>query len=391
MKILRAAVLVAALLSLSLGPRAFAAGPYEITAILPLTGFGAFLGTREAQALGVLEKLVNKQGGIKGQAVKFVVVDDQSSPQVSVQLTNTALAKHVPVILGSSVSPMCLAMAPLVANAGPVDYCFSPVIHGTPGGYVFSSSAGSDDIAIVLARFFRERGATRLAVITSTDASGQDFDKQFDAALHLPENKDVQVLVHEHFNPSDVSVSAQMARIKAANPQALVTFTTGTPLGTVLRGFHDSGMDIPISASAGNMIYDQMAQYKGFAPKDLYFAATRGVAPDPALGKGPIKDAQTAYFDAFNEAGLVPDFATSLAWDPTLIVIDALRRLGTDATADALHRYIEGLHGWAGIDGLYDFRDGSQRGIGQNAMVIYRWEPADNRFVVVSKPGGHVK
>jgi branched-chain amino acid transport system substrate-binding protein len=385
------AALVAVVLSLSVGPRATAAGPYEITAILPLTGFGAFLGTREAQALGVLEKLVNREGGLRGEPIKFVVLDDQSSPQLSVQLTNAAVAKHVPVILGSSVAPMCLAMAPLVEKAGPVDYCFSPVVHPTPGGYVFSSSAGSDDIAKALVRFFRERGAARLAVITSTDASGQDFDREFDAALRLAENRGVQVVAREHFNPNDVSVSAQMARIKAADPQALITFTTGTPLGTVLRSFHDSGLEIPLSASAGNMIYEQMAQYKSFAPKELYFAATRGIAPDPTLRSGPIKEAQTVYFDAFKAAGLVPDFASSLAWDPTLIVVDALRRLGTDASAQALHRYIEGLHGWTGIDGVYDFRDNPQRGIGENAMIVYRWDPSANRFLVASKPGGRVR
>ena len=36
----------------------------------------------------------------------------------------------------------------------------------------------------------------------------------------------------------------------------------------------------------------------------------------------------------------------------------------------------------------YDFRGENQRGIGQNALLMYRWEPVDNRFIVASKAAG---
>ena len=61
---------------------------------------------------------------------------------------------------------------------------------------------------------------------------------------------------------------------------------------------------------------------------------------------------------------------------------------GTDATPDAIRAYIEGLHGWAGINGLYDFRDGSQRGLAENTAIVIRWNGANATFEGVSKPGG---
>jgi branched-chain amino acid transport system substrate-binding protein len=373
------------------GPTLGAGAPYEINVVISTTGSGSFLGTHEAAALGVLENVVNASGGIKGRPVKFVFADDQTAPAVAVQLTQGLIAARVPVLMGSSLAATCTAMAALVQKTGPVQYCLSPVIRGAPGSYVYSASAGSDSIAAVIVRFFREHGWKRIAIITSTDASGADFDKQFDMALGQPENAAVSVLDREHFNGADLTVSAQMARIKASGAQAVVTFATGTPLGTLLRGFHDAGLDVPISASAGNMIYAQMAQYAGFAPKQLYFAATRGVAPDANLRPGPIHDAQTVYFNAFKAAGIRPDFASSLVWDPGTIIVTGLRQLGPDATADQLHAWIQGLHSWAGIDGIYDFRDNSQRGIGQNAMVVYHWDGASGTFVVASRPAGHLK
>src|SRR5580698_5171447 len=96
------AVLFASLLMAMAMPSS-AADPYEIDVILPLTGPGAFLGNGEAAGLGVLEAAVNKSGGIAGRQIKFVIQDDQSSPQAAVQLTNAAIEKKAPVIIGSSL------------------------------------------------------------------------------------------------------------------------------------------------------------------------------------------------------------------------------------------------------------------------------------------------
>jgi len=40
---------------------------------------------------------------------------------------------------------------------------------------------------------------------------------------------------------------------------------------------------------------------------------------------------------------------------------------------------------------VYDFRDGSQRGIGQNAYVIDRWGPDLGDFVAASRTGGRLR
>ena len=133
---------------------AIAADPFEIPVILPLTGGGAFLGTSENQSLQIIEKMVNAQGGIKGRPIHFAVQDDQSNPQVAVQLTNGALAKKPPVILGSAVVAMCNAMAAIVKASGPVQFCFSPGIHPVANSYTFSASVSTDDLATASLRFF---------------------------------------------------------------------------------------------------------------------------------------------------------------------------------------------------------------------------------------------
>ena len=43
-------------------------------------------------------------------------------------------------------------------------------------------------------RYYRGRGFTRLAMITSTDASGQDGAHGFEETMKLPENKDMKLV-----------------------------------------------------------------------------------------------------------------------------------------------------------------------------------------------------
>ena len=363
--------------------------PFEINVILALTGPAAFIGKGEQQSLQFVEAIANRAGGIKGRPVKFVIADDQSNPQVSVQLANQLTTKGVPAILGPTFTSTCLAVSPTVAKNGPVDYCFSPSVTPAAGSFAYSSSVSTQDDAIAIMRFFRAHGWTRIALMTTTDASGQQFEQYFDEALTRPENTSVKTVAREHFNPTDLGVTAQAERIKAASPQAMIGWTAGTATGTLLRGLHDAAVDVPIVAGNGNMIHAQLQQYESFLPSQLYFAGRRALVADPNAAVN-IRRAQQAYFDAFKAMNLKPNIANTLSWDPAMIVIDAFRAKGVDASAAQINDYLQHLNRWTGINGVYDFRAVPQRGVGIDAVVIDRWLPATKDFAVVSKPGGGV-
>jgi branched-chain amino acid transport system substrate-binding protein len=375
---------IAALLA-GIAPAAPAADlpPYEINVIVSLTGQGAFLGGSQQKALAALQTSVNAHGGIKGRPLNFVFYDDQSTPQVAVQLANSVIAKKPAVVLGTSIAATCRAVAPLFVN-GPVDYCLIPAIH-PPRGYVFSASVDTRDMIATLVRYFRERGWTKIARLTTNDASGQDADEAFAAAAALPENKGVTIVANERYNLADVTANAQVSRIKASGAQGVIIWATGTPFGTALHGLRDVGLDIPVAASNANMVYGQMKQYADFLPKEIYF---EGVGYLSGLGTPAERTAQSEFLRTIKEAGILPDFQSGMAWDPALIVVEALRKLGPDATAAQLQAYIEKLGDFPGISGRYDFRDGSQRGLSQKDLVVMRWDDAAKTWTTVSGSGG---
>ncbi len=283
-RFLAVSAVVAASLFAASCPPVRAAENYDINVILSLTGPGAFLGKGEQQSLQFAEKAVNDAGGIQGRPLNFIFHDDQTNPQIAVQLATDVMAPKPAVILGSSLVATCRAMMPLMAD-GPVMYCFSPGIHPDAGSYVFTASVSTVDLADAAIRYFRMKGWKRFGLIFSTDASGQDAEKNIDALLQKPENKDIQVTSREHFNTTDVSVSAQIENIKAAKPQALIAWSTGAPIATVFRAIQQAGLDVPVATTDGNMTYAQMTQYKDFLPRQLYIPAAQWVVRDPTLLK----------------------------------------------------------------------------------------------------------
>ncbi len=365
-----------------------AAQPVTIPVVLPLTGGAAFLGQGERTALQLVEKVVNANGGVSGAPVQFDFHDDQSSPQVAVQLASQIKAQKPAVILGSAIVAMCNAMAPLMQD-GPVMYCLSPGVHPPAGSRVFTAFISTHDLARALVRYYRGRGFTRLALITSTDASGQDGRLGFEEALKLPENAGVTMVASEQFNPSDVSVAAQVERIKSANPQAVIAWTTGSPMGTVLKGIVQGGLDVPVGTTDANMTNAQMQQYAAFMPGEMLFMSSEWPPHGADVTLDPkVIDAQKPMFTAYQAAGISPDISAALAWDAGILAIEALRSAGPDATPEQIRAYLAGTKAWGGINGIYDFTKVPQRGLDENDAVVTRWQPDKKTWTIVSKPGG---
>ncbi len=385
------AALIASLACASLGTKASDAQPAQlvIPVLLPLTGSAAFIGQGQATSLRVLESTVNAHGGVRGRPVHFDIEDDQSSPANAVQFANALLARHAPLIVGPAFTPECAAVAPLIKGQA-VMYCTSPGLSPAPESTIYSAGIAGPDYSKLLLRYFFGRGWKRIAVISSTDASGQNFENSLLDAIAQPAYRDAQLVDREHFNTSDLSVNAQLVRIKAANPQAVIEWTAGTSFATLLRGTKEVGIDVPIAGGNGNMTYAQMAQYAGFLPRILLFPAVSGLTPG-AIAKGPLRDAQDVYFAAFKAAGLRPDFQNNIVWDPAVIIIHAYRSIGPDATVAQLQDFLQHLHSWVGVNGVYDFRDGSQRGITINAGNVAQWDPASKEFMAVSRLGGFIR
>jgi hypothetical protein len=137
------------------------------------------------------------------------------------------------------------------------------------------------------------------------------------------------------------------------------------------------------------MSYAQMESYKSFMPKELLFAGPPALVPDELRDRG-VRDAVARFTAAFNAAnGKRPDLLAAVAWDPLGLLAATLQKIGTDATPLQLRDQIAGTRDWTGALGRYNFVAVPQRGVGQNWVIMERWDPDKDAWVAISKPGGY--
>ena len=304
------------------------------------------------------------------------------------QLATQLLPQAPAAILVSGPVAPCNAVAPLLRN-GPVLYCLTPAFHPADPSFGFSAVSSSTDIIAGVIRYYRLKGWTRFAVLNTTDATGIDADKSLEQVLALPENKAMQRVDLQHFNPSDVTVAAQLARIKSAEPQALIAWVTGSPLATVMKGMIQAGLDIPVAATSGNQIFQQLESWVSFLPPQ--YLQPSAIFPEhdglPTLDPR-VETVQHAMYAALAARGMKADNNTAAPWDPALIIVAGLNKLGPSATGAELRRHIANLTDFPGIDGIYDFKKYPERGLGPQDMIVTRFDAATRSWVWLSKPGG---
>ena len=282
--------------------------------------------------------MVNKSGGVRGRSVHFQFWDDQSSPQVALQLANGIIDKHAAGLRRPgryrNVRRRRTDRAQL---AGPVEYCLSPGLQPQKGTFVFSGSRSLDATLLAEARFLNDKNYNRVGVLTATDASGQAGSQAFYDAV--PTYRALQIVDEEKFAPTAITLNAEISKIRAA--QAASHLHLRDRAG-VCHGV--ARIERCRRRSSGLYVVRQSqqrsaGQYAAFLPKDLYFDGFPFQVGVP-MGSAGQRNAYAAFIAAFKAAGVVPTTTSAYAWDPANIVVSAFKQIGPDATAAQIRDYI---------------------------------------------------
>jgi branched-chain amino acid transport system substrate-binding protein len=150
-----------------------------------------------------------------------------------------------------------------------------------------------------------------------------------------------------------------------------------------------AGLDIPIAPTSGNEVFAQLDQWADFLPKGLVIGSSVFPEHDGVWTLDPrVEAAQHEMYAALKEHGQQADNIVATCWDAGLIVIATLKALGPDATAEQVRSYIANLTDFAGIDGIYDFKANSERGLGPANAIVVRYDAKAKAWVWLTQPGG---
>lgn len=360
--------------------------PYVFHADLSETGQLAFLGSRQAKALQGLASYVNAQGGIDGHKIVLDIKDNQSNTVTGVAIATAWEAKKIPFIFSGSYSAVTRAVNATAGSNGPVIYDLSPVDTAQPNSYVFISGISYKlDLEAIL-NMLHSKGLSRIAFLNSTDASGASGWPILQSLLKKPSYSGFQVVSHQTYLPTATSATTQLAVIKSSNPQALIIWTTGTPLGTALQAQASYNMsDVPDFTSAGNAVSGEMLHFKKVLPSNIYFP-TGALYLKPSELPSNLASTVSRFQSIVSKAGGHPNDGWGLAYVPAMMLISALKHLGINATAAQIKDYFQHLTNFSTIYGVYNLSSNNHSGVNLKGVYMTRWDGSG--FSQASGPSG---
>lgn len=213
--------LVAAAAVALLGAAAPAMAQINIGVSLSLTGPGSGLG------IPMQNQFKTWPQTIAGEKVNLIILDDASDPGKGVANARRFITEDkVDLIIGSCLTPVAAAMAPVAAEAKTVQLAASPV--GTPPGqdqWLFRLPQSNDVMAHAMVEHMKKQGIKTIGFLGYTDAYGELWLRAITATA---EKAGMKIVATERFARTDTSVTPQALKLTSANPDAMLVVASGS-------------------------------------------------------------------------------------------------------------------------------------------------------------------
>ena len=193
------------------------------------TGPAASLGIPEKNTFELLPTTIG------GEKVNWIVLDDASDTTKAVTNTRKLISEDkVDVIIGSTVTPNSLAMRDVVVEAEiPMISMAASALIINPADpktrWVFKTPQNDSLMADAVAISMKANGVSKLGFIGFADAYGDSWLTEIKRSA---QTAGIKVVAEEKYNRNDPSVTGQVLKLLAAQPDAVLIAGAGTPAAT---------------------------------------------------------------------------------------------------------------------------------------------------------------
>lgn len=201
----------------------------NIGVTLSATGPAASLGIPEKNTFEMLPTTIG------GEKVNWIVLDDASDTTRAVTNTRRFISENkVDVVVGSTITPNSLAMVDVVADAEvPMISMAASARIVDPANpktrWVFKTPQSDSLMADAIAVHMKANGVKTMGYIGFADAYGDGWLAEMKRSA---QTAGIKVVAEEKYNRADPSVTGQVLKLVAANPDAILIGAAGTPGAT---------------------------------------------------------------------------------------------------------------------------------------------------------------
>ncbi len=345
---------------------------------LSITGPAASLGKPEENTIGLLPRT------IAGQKVNYIVLDDGSDTTKAVTNTRKLITENnADIILGSTVTPNSLAMIDVVSEAQVpmISMAASSKIvepMDAKRHWVFKTPQNDIMMSLAIASHMKDHGVKTVAYIGFNDAYGEGWANEFTKAAGL---KGINVIESERYARTDASVTAQVLKLMAAKPDAILIGASGTPAALPQITLKERGYKGTIYQTHGVANADFL-RVGGKNVEGTFLPAGPVLVAAQLPAANPVRKSAMAYVDKYEGQfgkGTVSTFGAH-AWDAGQLMAAAVpvalkkAQPGTPAFRAALRDAIEAQKDLAGAHGIFNMTPTDHLGLDQRSRVMVKVE-----------------
>lgn len=223
----------------------------------PFTGDAAVTGKQIMQGAELAVATVNQGGGVQAAPVKGATLalkqfDDKDDPATSATNARQIVSDgSMLAAVGAGFSDVSIAMAPIFERSGVAflsTYGSSNKILDPPKKAVFVVPPTFDAYSYSVADMVGRQAIKSVGIIHLTGAYGDLIDQYF---VKRCSELGINVLANEAFNSGNTDFNAQLLRIKASGPQALVMIGLIDSDSLIVKQMAAVGLHVPVFDPGG--------------------------------------------------------------------------------------------------------------------------------------------
>ncbi len=350
-----------------LGAPALAQEPIRVGAFLSVTGPAAFLGDPELKTLELYVDRLNAAGGVLGRKLQLVAYDDGGDAEKARTFTKRLLEQDkVDVLVGGSTTGTTMAAVPLAeAAATPFISLAGAVGIVEPVRKWIFKTPHTDRMACEkIFADLQTRKLTRVALISG----GGGFDKSMRAeCVKVASKYGVDIVADEIYGATDTDMTAQLAKIKGGNAQAVLNAGFGQGPAIVTRNYRQVGLTLALYQSHG-VASKEFIKLSGPAAEGVRLPAAALLVSKLLATGDPQKPIVTgynkAYGDKFKED--VSAFGGH-AYDGLMLAVQAIKAAGSTDKAK-VRDALEATKGYVGTGGIVNMSATDHMGLDLSAF-----------------------
>jgi branched-chain amino acid transport system substrate-binding protein len=339
----------------------------KVGAIFSLTGPNSPLGVPEKQAVELLVKDINDNGGVNGQQLEIIYEDDKSDNTEAVKLIKKLVTSdNVVAVLGSSGSGQSLGMAEYAAskNVTMISMAAANQITDPVRAGIFKTPHTDIHGTKRIFKYLQEQGMSKVAVLYDSNPYGSGWAVQL---KNFASDYGITIVAEEKYGTKDPSMSSQLTKIKGTDAEAIIIAGTNPGPATIAKEAKQLGITIPLISSHGSA-NAKFLELAGDAANGVLMVAGKLLVPSQVDANDPQSAIITKFVEDYQAAYNTPaDGFAGYGYDGLNILVEGLKLAEGDPSklAEALEKV-----NYIGVTGEFKFSPDDHNGLSEESMIM---------------------